>query len=344
MGSPSRVATYNPLSMLHYKRASRMIFWSNFDPWNFLQSSARAARRTFRWNSHRSAIRPFTALAAVIGALALIFTSILEDSAKGQFAALNHYREETRDEQRPYTSRHVFTISCSVPSTSLQVSEIKTLTTSSNGSVNELTSVDTDVYRSSVAMPLFTRVSLVFQVWLPQMFAQHPLQLEDTIQHVKIIKGMYSDILLNVISWLCRTLFSGTHQLFMASQKTLALITYLCPRAFLPHITSCTVWRRAGDTLQIIQTNQRRDHRPMVLTIRARLAYEGAPCAQRHLWDQDKIFAVATQGINRNTFINDVGKELQRRISDNTSLLDVDVKYEWLHTSMRKAAEKHFTR
>ena len=79
--------------------------------------------------------------------------------------------------------------------------------------------------------------------------------------------------------------------------------------------------------MQIIQTNQGRDHRPVVLTIRARLAYEGAPCAQRHLWDQDKIFAAATQGINRNTFINDVEKELQRRISDNTSLLDVDVIY-----------------
>ena len=61
---------------------------------------------------------------------------------KKQFAALNHYREETRDEQWPCTSRRVFTISRSVPSTSLQVSERKTLTTSSNGSVNGLTSVD----------------------------------------------------------------------------------------------------------------------------------------------------------------------------------------------------------
>ena len=49
-------------------------------------------------------------------------------------------------------------------------------------------------------------------------------------------------------------------------------------------------------------------------------------------------------GNQRNTFINDVEKELQRCISDNTSLLDVDVIYEWLHSSMRKAAEKHFTR
>ena len=139
-----------------YKRAGRMMFWGNFGPWTFLQSSARAARRTFRWNSHRSAIRPCTALAVVIGALASIYTSILEDSAKERFAALKHYREETRDEQWPYTSRHVFTTSCSVPSTSLQVSERKTLTTSSNGSVNEWTSVDTDVYRSSVATPMLT--------------------------------------------------------------------------------------------------------------------------------------------------------------------------------------------
>ena len=108
----------------------------------------------------------------------------------------------------------------------------------------------------------------------------------------------------------------------------------LCPRAFLPHVTSRKVWRKAGETLQIIQTNQRRDHRPVVLTIRTRLAYEGAPCAQRHLWDQDKIFAAATQGINRNAFINDMESELQRRISDNTSLLDVDVVFEWLHSSM----------
>ena len=94
-------------------------------------------------------------------------------------------------------------------------SERKTLTTSSNGSVNELTSVDTDVYRSSVVMPMLMWVSLVFHVWLPQMFAQHPLQSEDTTQHVKIIKGMYSDILLNVISWLCGTLFFLEHTNFL---------------------------------------------------------------------------------------------------------------------------------
>ena len=82
----------------------------------------------------------------------------------------------------------------------------------------------------------------------------------------------------------------------------------------------------------------------MVLTIQARLAYEGAPCARRHLWDQDKIVAAATQGVNRDAFINDVERELQRHISGNTSLLDVDVIYEWLHSSMRKAAEKRFAR
>ena len=145
------------------------------------------------------------------------------------------------------------------------------------------------------------------------------------------------DILLNVMSWLCRTLFSGTHKLFMASQETLALITY----CVLDHFYLMSHRARFGEN---IQTNQRRDHRPVVLTIRARLAYKGAPCAQRHLWDEDNIFAAATQGINRNTFINDVESELQRRISDNTYQLDVDVVYEWLHSSMRKAAEKHFTR
>ena len=207
--------------------------------------------------------------------------------------------------------------------------------------MNELTSVDTDAYRSSVAMPLLMWVSLVFQVWLPQMFAQHPLQSEDTIQHVKIIKGMYSDTLLDVIFMaLSNTFFWNTPTFYGVTRNT--RIDYiLCPRAFLPHITSCKVWRRAGDILQIIQTNQRRDHRLVVLMIRARLAYEGAPCAQRHLWDQDKIFAAATQGINRNTFINDVEKELQRRISDNTSLLDVDVMYEWFHSSMRKKPQRN---
>ena len=210
-----------------YKRAGRMMFWGSFDPWTFLQSSARAARRTFRWNGHRSAIRPFTALAAVIGPLALISTSILEDSAKVQFAALNHYREETRNEQWPYTSRLVFTASCSVPSASLQVSERKTLTTSSNGSVNELTSVDTDAYRSSVAMPMLMWVSLVFQVWLPQMFAQHPLQSEDTIQHVNIVKGMYSDTLLNVIFMaLSNTFFWNTPTFYGVTGNT--RIDYNC--------------------------------------------------------------------------------------------------------------------
>ena len=66
---------------------------------------------------------------------------------------------------------------------------------------------------------------------------------------------MYSDILLNVISWLCRTLFFWNTPTFYGVTGNTRIDYILCPRAFLPHITSCKVWRRAGDILQIIQTN-----------------------------------------------------------------------------------------
>ena len=117
------------------------------------------------------------------------------------------------------------------------------------------------------------------QVRLPHAFAQYLLQSDDTTQHVTITKVRPSDSLLNDISWFSRTPFSGTHQLLMASQETLALTTY-CVLVLLYLITSCKVWRNAGDALQIMQTNQSRDHRYVVLTIRARLAYEEAPCEQ----------------------------------------------------------------
>ena len=80
------------------------------------------------------------------------------------------------------------TIPCSEPSTSLQVSERKTLAPSSNDSVIEWASAGTDVFRSSVAMPTRMCVFLVFQEWLP-MFARHPLQSEDTTQLVKNDQG-----------------------------------------------------------------------------------------------------------------------------------------------------------
>ena len=327
-----------------YKRADKMMFWRSFDQWTFLQSLARVAKQNCKWNNRRLPTRHFIVLDEVTEILALICTSILEDSVKEQFAVWNHYQEDTKEGHWLYTSRLEFTILCYVPSIFLRVRERKTLTTSSIGSVKELTSADTDVYRFSVATPMHMWVSLVFQAWLLQVFVQHPVQSGNTIQHVRIIRDMYSDILRNDIFWLYRTLFSGIHRLFMESQGTLALITY-CVLVLFYHtfhrvesgeeqVTHCKSYKPIKDA-----TN-----RPVVLTIQARLAYEGAPCARRHLWDQDKIFAAATQGVNRDAFINDVERELQRHISGNTSLLDVDVIYGWLHSSMRKAAEKHFTR
>ena len=138
---------------------------------------------------------------------------------------------------------------------------------------------------------------------------------------------MHSDSLLNHISCFRRNTFFWNTPTFHGVTGNTHVDYILCPRAVLPHITSCKVWRNAGDTLQIVYTNQRRDHRPVVLTIQARLACEGAPCEQRHFWDQDKIFAAATQGIGRDTFITEVEDELQRRLAENASLLDVDVVY-----------------
>ena len=155
---------------------------------------------------------------------------------------------------------------------------------------------------------------------------------------------MPSVFLLNVTTWFCPTPFSGAPTFCGVTGNT--RVDYkLYPRAVLPHITSSKVWRRAGDILQIIQTNQSTTRSPTCGTHTTSTACEGAPCAQRHVWDQDKIFAAAAQGANRNTFINEVENELQRRIPDNTSPLDVDVENEWRHSSVRKAAEKqHFTR
>ena len=155
---------------------------------------------------------------------------------------------------------------------------------------------------------------------------------------------MHSDILLNVISWLCRAFFSGTHQLFMASQETLVLITYCILEHFLLHVTSCKVWRKAGDTLQIIQTNQRRDHRPVVLTIRARLAYEGAPYALRHLWIKTRFLLLQ----HRESIATPSSMTWRVNYSDaflTTHLCWTLMLYTNGYTApCDKAAEKHFTR
>ena len=209
-----------------YKRADKMMFWNSFDQWTFSQSLARVARRNCKWSNRRSVTRHFIVLDEVIEILALICTSILEDLVKEQFAVLNQYQEDTKDGHLLYISRLEFTILCSVPSIFLRATERKTLTTSSIGLVKEWTSVDTDAYRFSVATPMHIWVSLVFQAWLLQVFVQHLVQSGNTIQHVRIIRDVHSDNLLNDIFWLYRTLFSGIHRRFMESQETLALITY----------------------------------------------------------------------------------------------------------------------
>ena len=188
----------------------------------------------------------------------------------------------------------------------------------------------TDVFHSSAAMPMRTWAVPVFRAWPPPMSARHLLQSEVTTRLVS-----HHTVLSNT--------FFRTPPTISGVRGNTRVDYILCPRAVLPHITSCKVWRRAGDTLHFIQSNHRRDRRPVVLTIRARLAYEGAPCAQRHLWDQDEIFAAATREVNRAAFINDVETELHRHISDTTSPLDVCVIYDWQHGPMRKAAEHHFT-
>ena len=124
---------------------------------------------------------------------------------------------------------------------------------SSSGSVNGWINVDTDVCHFSVAMPMLTWVFLVFQVWLPQMFAQHPQQSEDTIQHEGHALRKFAE----------RQTLHGLVEPFFLKHTTFHGVTgntrvdcILCPCAVVPHITSCKVWRRAGDTLQVIQTNQ----------------------------------------------------------------------------------------
>ena len=159
------------------------------------------------------------------------------------------------------------------------------------------------------------------------MFAQHPLQSEDTIQHVKIIKGMYSDTLLNVISWLCRTLFSETHQLFMASQETFALITY----CVLDHFYFTSHRARFGEEQETLCKLFKPIKGVITDLWYSRYVHDWPTKVHHARRDtfgiKTRFSLLPTQGINRNTFINDVEKELQRRISDNTSLLDVDVIY-----------------
>ena len=205
MGSPLRVATYNPLSMLQAGRQDDVL--EQFRSVDLLAVVGTCCKTELQVEQSQIANKTLYRLGRGDRNTALICTSILEDSVKEQFAVWNHYQEDTKDGHWLYTSRLEFTILCYVPSIFLWARERKTLTTSSIGSVKELTSVDTDVYRFSVATPMHMWVSLVFQAWLLQVFVQHPVQSGNTIQHVRNIRDMYSDILRNDIFWLYRTLF-----------------------------------------------------------------------------------------------------------------------------------------
>ena len=144
------------------KLAARVMFWCSSDLWTFSQSLARAARQTFQVEQSQFGKKILYRHGRGDRSIGIDLYINSRRCGSGAVAALSQYRDQTKNEHWPYTSRQESTTSCFVPSTSLQVNGRETLTPSSSGSVNRWTNVGTDVYRFPVAMPMlmwfFSRV------------------------------------------------------------------------------------------------------------------------------------------------------------------------------------------
>ena len=58
-----------------------------------------------------------------------------------------------------------------------------------------------------------------------------------------------------------------------------------CPVELRAAFSKCEVWFRAGDALQLINTNSPRDHRPVVACLHLGLHFVGRAKSDRVLWD-----------------------------------------------------------
>ena len=142
------------------------------------------------------------------------------------------------------------------------------------------------------------------------------------------------------------TFVDAGHTFFHNSGAFSSRIDYICcPVALRAAASKCEVWYRAGDALQLINTNSPRDHRPVVACLPLGLHYHGRPTSKRVLWDHDALNRCVIHGDRRQEFITEVESQLQavdaRHLACNHN---PDVLYEALHSKVRDVAVRFFSR
>ena len=142
------------------------------------------------------------------------------------------------------------------------------------------------------------------------------------------------------------TFFNAGHTFFHNSGTFSSRIDYICCPVELRAATSkCEVWYRAGDALQLINTNSPRDHRPVVACLPLGLHFTGQPASRRVLWDHDALNRCVIYGERRHEFVSEVESKLWHLDPEHLACHhNPDVLYEALRGCVRDVAARFFTR
>eukprot|EP00971_Amphidinium_carterae_P125669 2489421-Amphidinium_carterae.1 len=117
----------------------------------------------------------------------------------------------------------------------------------------------------------------------------------------------------------------------------------LCPAAALPRVQRCEMWHRAGDRLQLIQVNARRDHRPLAVRVALELTYTHERGHCRKHWDHDGLLRCWQYGEHREAIISDVEARLCERDFDVLSRgASPDALYTALQECVYTSFAKHY--
>ena len=142
------------------------------------------------------------------------------------------------------------------------------------------------------------------------------------------------------------TFFDAGHTFFHNSGGFSSRIDYICcPVELRAAASKCEVWYRAGDALQLINTNSPRDHRPVVACLPLGLHFAGRANSDRVLWDHDALNRCVIHGERRSEFIGEVESQLQALDAEHLACHhNPDVLYDELHSRVRDVAAQFFSR
>ena len=137
------------------------------------------------------------------------------------------------------------------------------------------------------------------------------------------------------------TFFRCSPTFYSNDGRSTSRVDYLLlPQALRPQIQSCEVWDRAGDALQLIDCNARRDHRPLVLNVTIRLRY-GAAEDERIVWDHDKLYR-CLRGEGLPDFVHAVESRLQGVDWNSLAKQGPDAVHQALHEPIMEQALCYF--